>query len=230
MARALQALPAGHLATEGEVGFAIRSLLRQELALLRAKLGLLARAASSREHDDVTTVFRPEDCGLGNERATTRPPPPGAESNAPPTNLAPSVDQEPQTQLMFVATETAEREPARPGKVVAKRQVSADALPRPAALGAGRRDEMTQIFMPVFANETGQANVGGDQARGRGDSAPVASVALLPDLQAHDAGAYMGVQRAGARVSRGARTDVWAAVSLVLAVVLAVVILFAMAR
>ncbi len=201
MAHALEELPPGCIATEGEVGFAIRSLMGPVLQRQRTKLGVCEAETADRVSEDATRVFNASQLVRETERITARPPAmPAPERKGQTTAGEPPfvVDEKyDATQMMFV---------------------------EPGGLGADRDDEMTQIFMPVFEGEgpKREARTGTSPRIG---AAPIDSIPMLPNLESLRDPNLMLARQPMRREARGrAPRDWWKATALVLAVLLALVV------
>ena len=192
MAIALAALPPGCMATEGEVGYAVRSLLGPTLERQHAKLGMLNRAETQKVSDDATRVFNPQDLAEQSEKVTARPPPMSNQrDDEEPTKLwkhAGSDSKYDSTRMMFVEGDSNNGRPKRvtPPPVphdLSDQELAASLQPPPVPrVDTGDGDELTQMFIPIFANDApasrGQPRQGG---RARADAAPIASMPLIPE-------------------------------------------------
>jgi hypothetical protein len=236
MAEALARLPPSCLATEGEVGYAVRTLLRSELELRRAKLKMVERStAHSRGGDDSTRFFKTDAILRRTERITAKPPPPeNAErldhavshrAGAPReertaagsqiSKVQSDSDPEAETCLMFLASP--------------KQQGAGRSPPAAQRAKQSSRDEMTQIFRPLFASD-GPNEGGHPKQSRRSDAAPVASMCMLPEWVAQNQTIALNQRPARRSWSARTRADPWMALSLLLAVLLVLVVWLAGSR
>lgn len=231
MAAALAALPPGCMATEGEVGYTMRSLLGSTLERQHAKLGMLELAESQRVSDDATRVFNPQELANQSEKVTARPPAMSSpRDEEEPTRLwkvAGTDSTYDSTRMMFVEADANEQrakrttpEPALDG--LSEQDLAASLQPPPIPrVDIGDGDELTQMFIPIFAGD-GPAGPGqGRQpGRARADTAPIASMPLIPERRS----APSLAETAPARSAKKTRVkgEIWMGLAILVALLLVI--------